>query len=149
MINKIFRQIFFTFGYRFHKNRTARKWGLTHSPGGICLPFAPRDRWSKIKSIYIILPDLSRLQKIILNHSGISTLNFSIFIFILLGIYTCIYVLKQRYAIHPSLPIATPLLWLIESGEGRRAASFTILPFHLHSLDFMKLEMRLTTEPAS
>ena len=32
-----------------------------------------------------MLPDLSRLQKIILNHSGISGLNFGIFIFILLG----------------------------------------------------------------
>ena len=49
---------------------------------------------------------------------------------------------------HPSLPIA--LLWLIERGkESRRAASFTILASHLHSFDFMKLETRLTTQPAS
>ena len=49
---------------------------------------------------------------------------------------------------NPSLPIT--LLWLIERGkEGRRAALFTILASHLHSVDFMKLETRLTTQRAS
>ena len=34
-------------------------------------------------------------------------------------------------------------------GEGRRAASFTILACYLHSFNFMKLETRLTTQLAS
>ena len=35
-----------------------------------------------------------------------------------------------------------------EGKEGRRAASFTILASYLHRFDFMKLETRLTTQPA-
>ena len=97
-----------------------------------------------------MLPDFLTLQKVMLNHSGVSSLNFGIFIFILLGIYTFIYRCENRGK--PSIHSPDSILVALadrEGKEGRRAASFTILASYVHSFDFMKLETRLTTQPAS
>ena len=100
--SKIFQQnILFNLPCKKSYNTTS-KLCLTHSPSGICLPFSPCDR--NLKSSYIMLPDFLRLQKVILNHSGISGLTFSIFIFILHGIYTFIYT-KQK---NRSKPFISP-----------------------------------------
>ena len=96
-----------------------------------------------------MLPDFLRLQKVILNHSGISSLNFSISIFILLGLYTSSFTGVKTEVCHPFTSPNSIALADREEKKGRRAASFAILAYYLHSFDFMKLEMRLATQPAS
>ena len=66
-----------------------------------------------------MLPDL-KLQKVILNHSAISGLDFSICIFILLGIYTFSYMCRNR---HPSTSPDSIALAHREGKEGRSACS--------------------------
>ena len=95
-----------------------------------------------------MLSDFLRLQKVLLNHSGISSLN-SASLFSYCLAYASSFAGVKTEVCHPFISPDSIALADREGKKGRRAVSFTILACYLYSFDFMKLETRLTTQLGS